>query len=820
MLVDMNASARYIKRWGRQARVNNQPTLLKKKNTVLGRDEMYKVQNSIKSGLVTIVAAAIVSLASLPSANAATYTYNMNSASTNMTGTITTSCDDCVLNASNITAWNLSVVPSIPGGFSISSSSPGAQLVFPKGDTDMTATPSGISFLFSGLFGGESFETAAYIFGLGDGQGAIGAGPAGVIEACSLTIPGRDGCAFVESVDGILQMASVAVPFTGSVNYSFTGKVTGATGIYASAGTTVSGTLTFDLNAGDGALPVSMTTPWSSVSTGTAQVVASTLQSGSVSFTDAGAVSNKTMVAGLAAAGSNAPNEYFASDKEFSSSTNSVEHSVQIVGGTAANAPFNSNGLPIFQNAVGSGTLLATANNATVGQLTYTITSLTIAPTTLSITPASFTYPNTLVSTQTPPLPVTITNNSTNDVSISAVGLSPDNGTFSIAANNCVVLAPKASCTVSVIFQPYQVGVQQTSLTIADNAQGSPQTVSLSGTATVAPAPVITPSTTELMFSNQQVGTASGERAVTIKNTGNAPLSIFSIKVDGAQLTGAQPDVFKLRSACGPTLVPGQACTVFVTFLPVVAGLASANLSISANLSELSGSRTIGIYGYGATVPVAGVTLSTTTLSFASQTTGTASVKQSVNLTNTGAAPVKIPSITLAGEHAADFVLQNACVPTLAVGQRCSIFVTFKPQTAGDLSAAVIIASSAGSAGSVVTLTGTATPATAPVLTLSTTNLDFSNQQVGTASAARAINLTNSGTAPLSLSSIVLVPNEGLPDYWLVKNACVPILAPGQHCTVFVSFTPKAGGSIFANVIINDNAQVAQQSVQVAGTAF
>jgi hypothetical protein len=292
---------------------------------------MYKFQNVTKSALLSIFAAAILSLFGLARAYAATYTYNMNSTSTNMIGTVTTSCFDCVLDASNVVAWNMSVNPSLAGAFSISSSSPGAKFVSPKGDTDMRATPSEISFLFSGLFGGQSFETTAGIFGLGDGQGAIGAGPAGVIEACSFTIPGIDGCAFVANVDGILSMASAAVPFTGSVKYSFIGKVTGATGIYASAGTTVSGTLTFDLDAGDGALPVSVTTPWSSTSTGTPQVVSSTLNSGNVSFSDAGAVSNKTMVAGLATAGTNAPNEYFASDKEFSSSTNSVEHSFQIV---------------------------------------------------------------------------------------------------------------------------------------------------------------------------------------------------------------------------------------------------------------------------------------------------------------------------------------------------------------------------------------------------------------------------------------------------------------------------------------------------------
>jgi hypothetical protein len=225
---------------------------------------------------------------------------------------------------------------SVPGFISIASTTPGAQLSVPAGDTDMVATPGAINFNFNAPYGGIVFSAPSANVGYQDDQGGnIGFGPGfGIVAACNNDIPGD--CMFIGGGDDVQPIALLVVPFASVVTYSFTGKVTGATGIYSSAGTTVSGTFTIDFGAGDGALPVSFTNPWSSSSAGSSpQVVGSTLKSGSVTFNDADSTGNMTSVAGLATAGSNAPNEYFAHDTEFSDLTNSVEHSFQLVGGTA-----------------------------------------------------------------------------------------------------------------------------------------------------------------------------------------------------------------------------------------------------------------------------------------------------------------------------------------------------------------------------------------------------------------------------------------------------------------------------------------------------
>ena len=88
---------------------------------------MYKFQHVTKSGLLSLVAAAPMSFTGVPLASASSYTYNL----TSLSGSITTNCDNCVLNSSDITGWSMSV----PGFVSLASTTPGAKLFVPAGDT-------------------------------------------------------------------------------------------------------------------------------------------------------------------------------------------------------------------------------------------------------------------------------------------------------------------------------------------------------------------------------------------------------------------------------------------------------------------------------------------------------------------------------------------------------------------------------------------------------------------------------------------------------------------------------------------------------------
>ncbi len=666
---------------------------------------MYDFHKVTKGRWASIVATALLPFIGMPLASAATYTYNLS----DVAGYITTNCDNCVLSSSNIVAWSMSVP-----GFSIASTDPGAGVYVPAGDTDMGATPGALNFAFTGTFFGIRFTGSTGTVGYDDAgpYGNIGFGPGfGVISECD----NSDNCNFVGGTEGTRSIGTPVVPFSGTVTYNFTGTVTSANGIYSSTavGTPVTGTFTIDLDAGDGALPVSLTAPWTSFSTNsTPRVVASTLKSGGVKFSDAGSTSNKTSVAGLAPAGSSTPNEYVAYDTEFSDSTNSLENSFQLIGGTGASAPFGANGMPIFQNATGgaSGTLSAYVGSTNSGQLNYTITSFTPAPPTVTLSPLSLNFPDQLANFASAPMTVTLTNTGPSDVSISSVSVTGIQANdFQVAGGSCGSLLPvNTSCTITVVFAPFSAGPKKATLTVIDNASGSQRAVALSGTATVNPAPTVSLNTLAVSFASQQVGTASAARTITVKNIGTAALSIYSITI-----VGSQADDFTLTNHCGASLAVGQMCALFVSFKPLAAGAKSAAVLINDNasgeqLNNTPGSqRSIALSGTATAVSAPQLSLSATSLSFPSEPVGTASAARAVNLTNIGTAPLSMTSISIVGSQADDFILQKACGASLPVGKSCALFVTFKPVAAGAKSAGVLIVDNAQGSQRSVALTGT-----------------------------------------------------------------------------------------------------------------
>ncbi len=103
---------------------------------------------------------------------------------------------------------------------------------------------------------------------------------------------------------------------------------------------------------------------------------------------------------------------------------------------------------------------------------------------TLSITPASVTFSNVVENT-TANATVTVKNTSTgsNPVTFTSIVVSGSN-TFT-QTNTCTAgkLGAGKSCTITVSFTPKKTGTFTGTITLTDNATGSPQTVKLTGTA-------------------------------------------------------------------------------------------------------------------------------------------------------------------------------------------------------------------------------------------------------------------------------------------------------------------------------------------------
>jgi hypothetical protein len=182
--------------------------------------------------------------------------------------------------------------------------------------------------------------------------------------------------------------------------------------------------------------------------------------------------------------------------------------------------------------------------------------------------------------------------------------------------------------------------------------------------------------------------------------------------------------------------------------------------------------------------------LSANSLTFASTGVGSTSVSQTVTLT---ALTAQVNSIVIANNNSAEFPSSSNCGATLAAGVSCIITVSFSPSATGGRSGALTITSDGVGSPQTVTLSGTGTQPSVPVLT---------SISPGTAAAGGAgFTLTVNGTGFTSLS--VVQWNGSNRTTTFVNStqltAAIPAsdIAVGGTATVAV-FTPAPGGGTSA----------------------
>ena len=112
---------------------------------------------------------------------------------------------------------------------------------------------------------------------------------------------------------------------------------------------------------------------------------------------------------------------------------------------------------------------------------------------------------------------------------------------------------------------------------------------------TQAPAMSATP--TSLSFGDRVVGSSGAMQAVTVKNIGNAPMTVGGTSVSGTNAG----DFSVVSNSCGTSVAAGASCSIGVNFTPGALGSRSASLSISHNAA--GSPQVIGLGGSG-TAPV------------------------------------------------------------------------------------------------------------------------------------------------------------------------------------------------------------------------
>jgi hypothetical protein len=411
----------------------------------------------------------------------------------------------------------------------------------------------------------------------------------------------------------------------------------------------------------------------------------------------------------------------------------------------------------------------------------------------------TLTFSSQGVGTTSAPQSLAISSTGTADLNITSISTSAP---FA-QNNNCPSqLPPGMDCTINVTYTPKTGGTQTGTLTVADNAGGDPQTVTLSGTGAVAPA--VSLSATSLTAGSFPVGTTSGTTNLVVTNSGTAALSISSVT-----LTGPNPGDFALNNGCPGSLAAGGNCSITFTFTPTAPGTRTAYINITDNAA--GSPQTVTISGTGQ-APAA--SLSTSSLTFASQTTGTTSAPQTITLTNSGNESLSISSIGLTGANPGDFTQSNTCGSSVAPGNTCMISVSFTPPATGTFSATLALTDNASGSPQSVSLSGTGvTPATA---SLSATSLAFGNQGTDTTSSSQTVTLSNTGGAALIITSMAFTgANAG--DF-TQNNNCGTSVAGGTSCTISIVFTPSASGSAAASFQMTDSAIGSPQVITLSGT--
>jgi len=250
--------------------------------------------------------------------------------------------------------------------------------------------------------------------------------------------------------------------------------------------------------------------------------------------------------------------------------------------------------------------------------------------------------------------------------------------------------------------------------------------------------------------------------------------------------------------------------SVFGAGLPFapVTQLSAAPITASPNV------LVAGTYGRGIwQIPLwtAGTQLTTASvdpasLSFASQSVGTTSGAQTVQVSNTGGIALVIASISAGASFSET---DNCTAAAVNTGASCVIQVSFTPGQTGAISGQITISANVAGGQITIPLTGTGSPAGS--VTALPGSLDFGQVEVDTTSQPLAVTMQNAGSTAVSVSGLTVTF-----PFALATNACGTSIAANSDCALSLTFSPTQAGPATGTLTITDDAGT--QIVALTGT--
>lgn len=336
--------------------------------------------------------------------------------------------------------------------------------------------------------------------------------------------------------------------------------------------------------------------------------------------------------------------------------------------------------------ATGSMSVVSDAANSPLTiALKGTGTATTTGTPALMISPSAAAFGNVAVG-QSSTQSMQLINNGNAALSISATSIAGAGFGMSGLTSPATIGAGQ-SLSFSVQFAPTVAGSASGSISITNNATGSPVAIPLTGTGAQA---VISANPASASFGNVVVG-ANNSQPIMLTNAGNVALTISAANVSG---TG-----FSITSA-PTTIAAGQNASFNAVFTPASPGNVSGSVALTSNASAapfvvpFSGTGVAATYLLGA---------NPTTLGFGNITLNSNS-SLPVTLTNNGNSNVTISGVAVTGSGFTTSGVTSGL--KLQPTQTATLNVAFTPTASGAAVGSVTVTSNASNSPTTISLTG------------------------------------------------------------------------------------------------------------------
>ncbi len=403
----------------------------------------------------------------------------------------------------------------------------------------------------------------------------------------------------------------------------------------------------------------------------------------------------------------------------------------------------------------------------------------------LRVTPTAIDF-GTVDAGVTKDLTLTIYNDGDDTLNITSCGTFPTG--FSLAGSCPTSISGGGSQTLNIRFSPTDVVSYSGSINIQTNA--GDQAVSLSGQGAGGR---LSLSQEFIDFGTVPVGLPKTV-ALTVTNTGNAPMSITGIT------NPTSPFSVSFVGTPPIQLLPSTSYSIIVIFNPTAANNYSSSFVIQTN-APINGNRTVNLQGFGVAPDIS---IEPSPIQFDDTIEGQSALPERLVIENNGTLTVTIDKFV---EPDAPFSIEglpSTPYPLTPGSKIDNIFVHFSPATAGSFSSSLVIFFDYAATPTIVNITGNGTSPTQAgnVVFLQDgsqiTSVVFGNVFKGS-SSKKTLSVKNNGTNAITINDVSISSTA------FISTLPKPFtLDAGETRTFDATFTPASVTSYSATLTLTD----------------